>query len=294
MAHKLYLCCMKQFVKLLALLLVAGSARAQYNSLLWRISGNGLKDTSYLFGTMHVNDNRIVAIGDANMKYLDKTTAYAMELDPDKMFSLGIIGKLKMGGDYSLKQMMPEHEYHILDSVAQAQLGLPMKLFDNVAPVVVMGLFESAGLQGGDSSTGEVLDLHFHSYAKKHSKKVIGIETVDEQLTALNSLSYQEQADLLVDEIREFEKNKETGTDIVKFYVEQNLDSLGSYDNTASMPPKFYKALVTDRNKRMANRIPDFIKKQPTFIAIGALHLPGDEGVIALLRKKGFVVEPVK
>jgi hypothetical protein len=59
------------------------------------------------------------------------------------------------------------------------------------------------------------------------------------------------------------------------------------------MPERFQKALITDRNKRMANRIADFAGKQPVFIAVGALHLPGEKGVIELLRKKGFLVEAV-
>ena len=130
---------------------------------------------------------------------------------------------------------------------------------------------------------------HDLSAAKK--KKIIGIETVDEQLSALNSLDYQEQADLLVKEIHAFEENKSEGTDIVKFYLDQNLDSLAANDADAQMPEKFYKALVTDRNERMASRISDFIKEQSTFIAVGALHLPKERGVINLLRQKGFTVE---
>ena len=74
--------------------------------------------------------------------------------------------------------------------------------------------------------------------------------------------------------------------------MEQNLDSLGGPET--DMPPKFYAAMVTSRNVRMADRIAGFIKKKPTFIAIGAMHLPGDGGVIDLLRKKGFKVEAVR
>ena len=65
-------------------------------------------------------------------------------------------------------------------------------------------------------------------------------------------------------------------------------------DATADMPPKLYRALVTDRNKRMAERIGDMAQKQSTFAAVGALHLPGNEGVITLLREKGYTVEAVK
>ena len=80
----------------------------------------------------------------------------------------------------------------------------------------------------------------------------------------------------------------------MKYYIEQNLDSLLVMNDKQPMPPKLYKALITDRNVRMADRIDLFIHKQPTFIAVGALHLPGPGGVIALLRKKGYTVEAWK
>lgn len=275
------------------------AVQAQYKSLLWKISGNGLENPSYLFGTMHTGDARIHQLGDSVLPYFNNTKAYAMELDPDKALDLGLLPKLMMGKKYSLKEMVPAKEYAVLDSIVKTQVGLPALLFDNVAPVFVMTVLEAAGMglsesngAGGESS--EVLDFYLHRRAKEKHKKVIGIETADEQLSALNSLSYEEQADMLTKEIQLLQNDSSQGPDLVKFYLAQELDSVAQMDDATNMPPKFYKALVTDRNLRMANRISGFIKNQPTFIAIGALHLPGKEGVIELLRKRGFTVEAVK
>lgn len=284
----------KLFLFLFLLGFVAG--HAQYNSLLWKISGNGLKKPSFLYGTMHTSDSRVFAFSDSVMPYFATTKAYAMELDPKEAFNMSLISKLMMGKGYSLKKMIPEHEYHVLDSIVKKEIGFSVSLFDNVAPVFTMTIFETSGMGLGDSSEGkkEVLDMYFYKQAKKKKKKIIGIETVDEQLSALNALSYEEQADMMVKEIRSFEENKTEGTDVLKFYLAQNLDSLSANDADAQMPEKFYKALITDRNIRMANRISDFIQEQPTFIAVGALHLPQAVGVIELLRKKGFTVEAVR
>ena len=208
----------------------------------------------------------------------------------------GMMGKMMMGKGYSLQKMIPGKEYGYLDSICTSQIGFPMSMFDNVAPVIVMTIFEgvSMGLdQTALNGNAQVLDLYLHDEAKKAKKKIIGIETVNEQLSALGSLSFQEQADMLTQEVDSFQVNKNGGQDVLKYYLDQNLDSLSANDDDSKKSEKFYKALVIDRNERMANRIGEFIKKQPTFIAIGAMHLPGDAGVIALLRKKGFTVEPV-
>jgi len=288
---------MKKVVQALLLLLVACNTQAQYKSLLWKISGNGLKDTSYLYGTMHTADSRIIELSNRAKPYFDGSKAYAMELDPDvEKDMMGLMGKLKMGKDYSLRKMIPAKEYSFLDSICTSEIGLPMLMFDNISPVIIMTLFEGVSMGLDESAvTGQVpvLDLYLHEQAKKANKKIIGIETVSEQLSALNALSYQEQADMLTQEIDSFQVNKTGSTEVLKYYLDQDLDSLSANDNEDKKSEKFYKALVVDRNKRMANRMAEFIKKEPTFIAIGALHLPGDIGVIALLRKKGFTVEPV-
>ena len=288
---------MKKVVQALVLLLVTCTAQAQYKSLLWKISGNGLKDTSYLYGTMHTADSRILELSNRAKPYFDGSKAYAMELDPDgEKNMMGLMGKLMMGKDHSLQKMIPAKEYSYLDSICSSQMGLPMSMFDNVSPVIIMTIFEGVTMGLDETSvTGKVpvLDLYFHEEAKKAKKKIIGIETVAEQLGALNSLSYQEQADMLTQEVDSFQVNKNSSSEVLKYYLDQDLDSLSANDTEDKKSEKFYKALVVDRNARMATRMSEFIKKQPTFIAVGALHLPGDIGVIALLRKKGFTVEPV-
>lgn len=272
------------------------SVSAQYNSLLWKISGNGLKQPSFLYGTMHTKDARVFAFGDSVMPFLNSAKAYAMELDPEETFDMSLLPKLMMGTGYSLKKMIPEKEYNFLDSVVKDQIGYSVLLFDNVAPVLTMTILEMGSMGLSDSSiagNNEVLDMYFYKQAKKKRKKIIAIETVDEQLGALNTLTYREQADLLINEIRSFEEKATAGEDLVRYYLEENLDSLASNEMEAEMSPKFYKALVTDRNEKMANRITDLMNEQCTFIAVGALHLPNPTGIIELLRKKGFVVKPV-
>lgn len=191
--------------------------------------------------------------------------------------------------------MIPEREYKLIDSLVENSTGVSLALFDNISPVFISAIVEADGSGLQKSTTGEsFLDTYLSEKAAKKKKTVVGIETVDEQIGALNVLSYQEQADLLVDAVHDLEKGADTGGDMVKYYLEQNLDSIAEMDATADMPPKLYRALVTDRNKRMAERIGDMAQKQSTFAAVGALHLPGNEGVITLLREKGYTVEAVK
>jgi uncharacterized protein YbaP (TraB family) len=289
---------MKKLTPLFLLWLVATGATAQYNSLLWKISGNGLKEPSYLFGTMHTADGRIVSLGDKiTAPYFRTAKTYAMELDPNEAMDMSLMSKLMMGSGNSLGQLLPPGDYSFLDSIVNKKTGYPMMLFDNVAPIYIMTILETVGLGLSDSSVdgnSDVLDMYLYNKAKDENKKIIGIETVQEQLNALGALSYKEQAKLLAEEIDSLKQNSSSGKEEVNYYLKQDLDGLNAHDEDAQKPEKFYKALVLDRNARMANRIAGFIHKESTFIAIGALHLPGEKGVIELLRQKGYLVEPVK
>ncbi len=286
---------MRKILSLLLFIISALFAQAQYNALLWKITGNGLKKPSYLYGTMHTSDARILRQGDKALPYLEQTKQYAMELDPKESFNIAMLEKVMMGKGYSLKKMIPEREYKLVDSLVEKSTGVSLALFDNISPVFISAIVEADGSGLQKNTTGEsFLDTYLSEKAAKKKKTVVGIETVDEQIGALNVLSYQEQADLLVDAVHDLEKGADTGGDMVKYYLEQNLDSIAEMDATADMPPKLYRALVTDRNKRMAERIGDMAQKQSTFAAVGALHLPGNEGVITLLREKGYTVEAVK
>src|SRR5687767_4024444 len=213
---------MKRLLSALCVLLSL-SVSAQYNSLLWKISGNGLKQPSFLYGTMHTTDARVFAFSDSVMPFFAASKAFAMELDPKEAFDMSLISRLMMGEGYSLKKMIPETEYKYLDSVVKNQIGYSVSLFDNVAPVLTMTILEMGSMELGDSSIAgnkEVLDMYFYKQAKRKKKKLIGIETVDEQIGALNSLNYQEQADLLVNAIQSLKENQSGGIDVVRFYLE--------------------------------------------------------------------------
>jgi uncharacterized protein YbaP (TraB family) len=119
---------------------------------------------------MHTSDARVFAFGDSVMPYFNSAKAYAMELDPKEAMNLSLISKLMMGKEYSLQKMIPSHEYAILDSVVKSEMGMSVKLFDNVAPIFTMTIFEAAGLDlEEDNSKGkhEVLDLFFYKQAKR-------------------------------------------------------------------------------------------------------------------------------
>jgi hypothetical protein len=139
------------------------------------------------------------------------------------------------------------------------------------------------------------LDLYFLDYARKQNKICLGIEAFSDQIGAIDALSVEQQAQMLLEGLADTSSlmSMNQFEDLLNAYISQDIDSLYTLSNDTSMPPEFNEYFLVKRNKKMAKRIAKFSKKQATFNAIGAAHLPGEKGVIALLRKKGYTLTPV-
>jgi uncharacterized protein len=276
--------------------MISNGVIAQYHSLCWQVTGHGLHQPSYLYGTMHVSDPRVFKFSPKMRAALSGTRVYAMELDPEQSMDMSLVLQMMMPEGQSIHAMLPDSDYHYIDSLLTAQSGMGMALYDRMEPIIIESLLETIGIGATKDSSAQAqalpLDLYLYQDARKHHLKTVGIETASEQIAALHTLSYAEQAALLQQSIADLRNNKSSETqDMMQLYLDQNLDSLLAISDEGKMPPQFYKALFTDRNSRMATRIAKLIASKSTFVAIGALHLPGASGVIALLRKAGYTVK---
>lgn len=265
---------------------------AQYDGLLWKITGKNSKQPSYLFGTMHTTDSRAFTFSEQAKNTIEKCDAFAMELlIDDNSLDISLVMSLVMTDGTTLRSLFSEEEFQMLDSLLGNATGFPLTMLDNIQPIILIALLEQAGL-GKDSSLP--LDLYLMEHAKAKKKKLLGIETVAEQLNALQSLSYKEQAEMISAELAKQNDTQAENDSLSYYYSVGKLDSLLELNNRNPMPEKLAKALIDNRNEIMAERIADFIKKQSVFSAVGALHLLGANGVIERLRRKGFVVEAVR
>jgi uncharacterized protein YbaP (TraB family) len=275
-----------------SLLLLPAIIIAQYDGLLWKITHKNSKQPSYLFGTMHTTDSRAFTFSEQAKNKIEQCDAFAMELlMDDNSIDINLLMSLMMTDGSTLRSLFSEKEFHTLDSLLGNFIGFPLEMLDNIQPIVLIALLEQAGL-GKDSSLP--LDLFLMQHAKTKKKKLLGIETVAEQLSALQSLTYQEQAEMISAELSKQQNELNENDSLTHYYSAGKLDSLLALNNRNPMPEKLAKALLDNRNEIMAQRIEVFMKKESVFAAVGALHLPGANGVIERLRKKGFVVEAVR
>ncbi|AYB29500.1 TraB/GumN family protein [Chryseolinea soli] len=269
---------------------------AAENAVFWEISANGLSKPSYLFGTFHLKGSTYV---DSLTQVIDKfkgSGTVVGELLFDSTMTMKVMTASIMK-DTTLDMLMSREHFQQTASWLKELTGYDLKMFNKMNPMMIEILIMSTLQQKYFPAppNDRPMDLYFQQRAKTEGKKMIGLESFDEQINALyNQFSYKRQADMLMDYVLEKDRAKSDVVNMNRYYREGNLSQLESMMTREVFSEKETDVLVNDRNRKWMIQLPGLMKEQQTFIAVGALHLAGENGLVALLRKAGYVVRPVR
>lgn len=261
-------------------------------SLLWEISGNGLDKPSYLYGTMHVGDKRAHEFTDSTMIAFKSAKAYAGELNMAEVDQLSLLNMMKLADGQKLHTLFTDEEWQSIVSYCQSKVHVNPNDFDDYNVFFIYSLIAQGQFK---NQKGQAVDMYFFNEARKSQKKLLGLEKPEEQIAAINSMKLDEQKKMVLDAVSGKGGNSDKDLKrMMKYYGKGDLEALLRFSKESDFSSDFEEALVTKRNHNMAERMAPLMRDQSTFVAVGALHLPGDEGVINLLRKAGYRVRAVK
>lgn len=271
--------------------------------LLWQISKKGIK-TSYLYGTMHTANKRVISMSKDVEDELDKCEVMAGELVIDEKEMMKMVSVLFMQ-DSTLEMLLPNDKYRVVRKKLVEKFGFMAGAMEKIKPIfvsVMIGEQESMGEKSSgnpmDMFSGakkeQPLDMYLQEQAKKKGKEVVGLETMEEQMSAFNTISLKEQAEMLYQTLTT--ENEEASNDgmerMLDLYYEQEIDSLYMM-TTKSLSTVSNEKLLLERNNTMVTRMEKIMLNKSLFTAVGAAHLAGKQGLIELLRQKGYKVVPI-
>ncbi len=291
---------MKRFSAILLVSLLAISAHAQHadeKTLLWKISGNGLEKPSYLFGTIHMlcADDAVLS---NNMKdAIRECDEVYFEVDMDNLFEMiGAIGKMKMNGDTTLQDLLSKEDYQKVKSYFESKNSLlPFSMLETFKPILAASTLEEGSMPCENTAMMEQVIME---EAKQLDKKIKGLETMSYQAGILDSIPYKLQAQQLVsfiDNAGTGDKEDKQMKEMFEAYKSQDLKKLE--DLMVETDPGmavFTDLLLYNRNRNWIKKLKTLMTERSLVIAVGAGHLPGDKGVINLLKKEGYKVTPVE
>jgi uncharacterized protein YbaP (TraB family) len=271
--------------------LFAGHAQAQQpaseKSLLWEVSGNGLEKPSYIYGTIHMICESDFKITDKVKKAFDKSAQLVLEAD---IFNpeMGNEVKQEMMSDVPLSKKLAAADYASVDSILQLKCGMPLKVLDNYKLSMVMSL---VAIKLFPCATPQSYEATFDKMAKEKNMHKAALEEVIAQLRFLNKAYTDSQ---IVAQVKSFDSAR-AGTDtMIALYKAEDINGLFKYMTTPDlMDENTIKWMLVERNNNWAEKMPAMMKKESNFFAVGAAHLPGSIGILALLKAKGYTVKPI-
>jgi hypothetical protein len=263
------------------------------SSLLWKIEGKDLNKPSYLFGTMHLIEKEYFFFPEKLKRHVEKSEQLIMELPgiPDQKEALQYI-QLKEGTFYDF---FTKEQSDSIMKWAYTELHMNDAQFRGVMtkmkPFVAVQLATQLHFFGKTES----YELTLEALAKEKQLPVKGLESIDEQMSLFDDMSVSEQSEMVMEIVRKPKEQYDETKTMEQLYVRQNVDSLyqlivHSEGTIASENTRF----IDNRNQNWIPKIEEMIHEKRSFIAVGAGHLGGPNGVIRLLQKKGYQLTPVK
>jgi len=187
-----------------------------------------------------------------------------------------------------LSELLSPDDWAALDDSLRAWMGIGAGPFENFKPFFVAAQVATRGMAPG----GEPLDLHLRRKAEERELPILAFETFAEQMALVDSMGLQTQATLLMQAVRDTSWSLELER-MVGLYLAEDLEALAALEADSLAPKDFQRLFVDERNRRMAQRFAEMAAERPVFAAVGAGHLGGDEGILALLRKAGWRLVPI-
>jgi len=271
-----------------------------YPSLLWEITGKGLNKPSYLFGTMHVSSKMVFHLSDSF--YLGIRNAEVVALETDMGTWQDDFSRYDLEGngynyDYNLRRGFDGPGDYLTIGTLQFppyEKLIEMSLYSSPA-MINSFLYRTNSDKAVDFEEDTYLDMHIYQAGKKWGKKVCGVENFDRSMELMKE-AYVDASKEKVKKERSFDYDGDFSySKLEDAYRTGNLDLLDTINKVNSTSAAFDEKFLYKRNEIQANSIDSIIKTgQSLFVGVGAAHLPGQRGVIELLRRQGYTLRPIK
>jgi uncharacterized protein YbaP (TraB family) len=264
-------------------------------TLLWEISGNGMAKPSYLFGTMHILCEADANLSENLKKIIQSSDFICFELDMDNSEeTMGFLKYARMSDNQKLQDLLTTEEYARIEQYfANNKMMLPLSMINRFKPYFISSLIAERLMDCPKKKSMEELIM---TEGKKYNKEIKGIETVAYQAGLFDSIPYKKQAKDLLTYIDSIDHYKNTTLKLAEVYKQQDLAQMDSLI-VKSDPgmEEFMDILLYNRNTNWSHDIFNISQGggKTVLFAVGAGHLAGNKGVIALLRQKGYTLKPM-
>lgn len=275
--------------------------------LFWKVTKPGVKP-SYLFGTMHMSDERLLDLSPKAEKAFNEANTLALEitdiLDPAAMAqkSMGLMKHMMYLDGSSLVDKAPKNALAPVKARIEARGEMPWSLAQKLKPWAILGSLALPACEQARKKAGKpFLDMSLGLRAKEAGKELVALETLEGQMLAIAALSEPMMIDALIQTAQMFDQLDNVFETMIQLYEAEDIATIWAmmrhigpegltFDNPRDQYAEFQRGIVDARNVTMADGSEPLLKKGGAFIAVGALHLPGENGLVNILAKRGYTI----
>ena len=294
---------MKRLTLVLGLLLVATAVQAQ---LLWKVTGNGLGRPSYILGTHHMAPSTMIDQIKGMNEAIAGCDIVVGEVEKDSLMSPEVQARMAQAMvaplDSTLDKVLTPTDYGIVEKVFNkyfGTLGMKLKQVNNLKPSAISTQMQAmqAIKYFPNFDANSLIDVMVQTRANEAGRPSVGLESVDEQINLLFNGSIANQAKGLVEACKQDEFFQVQSAALADAYLAQDLDKLLAVMTDATMggdSEEEMEVLIYSRNRSWAEKLKVIMPERACLVCVGAGHLPGEQGLLQLLRNAGYTVEPMQ
>lgn len=267
----------------------------QNNSLLWEISGNRLKQSSYVYGTIHIIGKDDFIINDLTKNTLKKSSRFVTEIDMNIpiLEQLKMVNRMYLPEEKTLENYLSKEDFALLKVIITDSLNIKASKFDKY--IRFKPFFLSTIISTEILGKVKSYEKELHKLSKKFGLESDGLESLDFQFSLIDEIPLEKQCEGLMSEVKAFRQSLAMMNKMTAAYKNQDLDALYELiGNETSADAAFSLTFIDKRNSNWIPVMQEMMQKEACFFAVGAAHLPGKHGVLELLRSHGYTVTALK
>lgn len=279
------------------LLFFSGSVFLSYSenqdstkTILWEIKGEGIKNPSYLFATIRVQDKSIKQFDSIAEQKILECNAFALEVIVD-LVPPAVLRSLVLMQNNNLEKILTKEDFSFVQKKYKLYTGLSLGAFSKMKPFF---LYAQLMKYEFPKDYKESFDTQLLAFAKKNKKRIIELEEFNNQVKSIDKIPLQTQAHMLLFGLKNPNLIKKNFEDVLDAYLQKDMNTVFKLTtDTTLIPSQFIECFFSERNEKICNNIIMNIKQQSTFIVLAAANLMGEKGVFQLLRSKGYSIKPI-
>lgn len=260
------------------------------NTLLWKVEGPNIQP-SYVYGTFHILPEDDFLLTDKVKTAFKSCDQLAMELDmDDPNLQTEMFKYIAMKDGNTLDKFLSPEELDTLNAWVQSATGMGIENMLTWKPFMVSTMIINRFIKGKTAS----FELVFTQMAMEAKKEIFGLESIQDQLSIFDKISYQEQADDLREMMKNEDAFKDLNEEMITLYQSEDIAGIYQIMESYLDGESEMELMLLERNRNWIPRIAELAKDKSTFIGVGAGHLGGEEGLVNLLKQAGYTLTPVK